>query len=147
MNNKAYSDTAFNRPKNSRNCIPTNPTKRRWLFWGVPIGLVLIAGVAVGVAVGVSKSNQNATGSSGSSGSSAGGNGTSTSTGGGKNGTASSTYTSAYGIKGSGENGSTVAMAAGGSFVYLNEFGGNWAVDPSDPYSASRHRSSERMHS
>lgn len=128
---QGYSDAEY--VKSNRGCVPANPTKRRWLFFGLPIALVIIAGIAIGTAVGVSKSNQNATGGSDSSkGSGNGSNGNRTAVGG-------TNVSSNWGVKGSGEHGSTVVMQEGGSFVYTNEFGGSWSVDPYDPYSVSEH--------
>ena len=139
---QAYSDSAYHGKRTGNNidkprgCVPSTKNGRRWLFWGVPIGLVLVAGVAVGVAVGVSKSNQTASTGSSSSGGTAGGNGNGTGSGNGTN-VGGANVSSGWGVKGSGVNGSTVAMAAGGSFVYINEFGGSWNVDPSNPYNVS----------
>ena len=134
--------------KPPRGCVPTSPTKRRWLFFGVPIGLVIIAAAAVGIAVGVSKSGQNktagssaATGGTGAGGSNSTTNGTTSSTAGQSSGGAASVQFN-FGTKGQGADGSTVDMADGGSFTYSNAFGGTWSVDPDNPYGVSDHGSS-----
>jgi hypothetical protein len=118
-NDKAY--------KEPRGCVPSDPTKRRWLFFGVPIGLVVAAGIAIGVVVGVNKrGNSNSSGSDSSS--SGGGSGTNT-----------TTYynTTLYGTAGSGTNGSTVTTDLGVTFTYVNGFEGSWAQDPLHPYTVS----------
>ena len=130
MNDKytgGYSDANYKGP---RTCIPSNPTKRRWLFWGVPIGLVIIAGIAIGAAVAVSKSNQDKTKAPSPTASSTG---STNSTG----GATTDVPDNNFDVKGSGSDGSAVQMADGGSFTYSNSFGGTWAVDPYDPYSVS----------
>ncbi|KAK8843498.1 hypothetical protein IAR55_007158 [Kwoniella newhampshirensis] len=119
-----------------RTCIPTNPTKRRWLFFGVPIGLVVIAAVAVGVVVGTQHKSSSSS-SSGSGSGAAGG----TSSGATKNGTGKGqTTTTAFNpfiTTGSGKNGTTVTTDLGVNFTYINGFGGSWAQDPYNPYHVS----------
>lgn len=133
--------------QNGRNCVPTDPKKRRWIFWGIPIGLILVAGIAVAVVVTVSKQKQAASGGTGSGSGSA--NGTTTRTG---SGTAKSTKTGSatnaakpsatvittnFGVAGNGADGSTVTTDLGAQFTYTNGFGGTWAQDPENPYNVS----------
>ena len=120
--------SGYGRPANSgnsRSCIPTNPTKRRWLFFGLPVVIVAIAGIAVGVVVAVSKKPSSGSASSPSSGSTTG-------TGGTSNAPASVPI-----VAGTGTNGSTVTTDIGAKFTYINNFGGNWAQDPNTPYNVS----------
>lgn len=132
-------------PRQSRSCIPSDPKKRRWVFWGIPIAVILIAGIAVGVAVGVTQGNKSTTG--GSTGSSSGNGG---STGGGTGGTGTGTGTGTgsgdtpaqddpasnpFITTGSGESGSAVTTDLGVQFTYSNDFGGSWSQNPDDPYS------------
>ena len=130
-----YSDTEY---KPSRSCVPASKTKRRWLFWGLPIGLVIIAAIAVGAAVGASKSKQGNTSSA--PGQTSGGNGK-TGSSAKPSATGATTVANDFGVKGSGSDGSTVEKAEGGSFTYSNSFGGTWAVDPYNPYTVSWGRS------
>jgi len=129
--------------KPPRGCVPTDPTKRRWLFFGVPIGLVIIAAIAVGAAVGVSKSNQNRTAGSSTASEGTGANGANSTHTNGTDGTTGQSSGGAasvqvnFGTKGEGADGSAVDMADGGSFTYSNAFGGTWAVDPDNPYGVS----------
>lgn len=121
----------------TKSWVPTNPTKRRWLFIGLPVIIVLAAGVAVGVAIGVThhKSSSGGKTGSGDAGSgSGGGSGSGSGTGGtgtGNNGTTIQTT-----VQG-GTDGSTVKMDDGTTFTYSNQFGGDWWEDPSNPYSVS----------
>ncbi|OCF34165.1 exo-beta-1,3-glucanase [Kwoniella heveanensis BCC8398] len=122
--------------KSTRSCIPTNPTKRRWLFFGVPIALVVIAGIAIGVVVGIQK--KPSSGSSSGSGSST--NGTSSGNGNGntKGGTSNNNGVwNQYIQKASGGDGDTVTTDLGATFTYTNKFGGHFAQDPYNPYSVS----------
>jgi glucan 1,3-beta-glucosidase len=118
--------------------MPTDPKKRRWVFIGIPVALVVIAAIAVGVVVGVDQANKakarSETGASGSGTTKGGGGGASTDTGTpGQDDTASNPYLMA----GTGQAGSTVTTDLGAEFVYSNDFGGSWAQNPEDPYSVS----------
>lgn len=120
--------------------MPTDPKKRRWLFIGLPVALVIIAAIAVGVVVGVdkankAKSNPGTGSSSGSDATTGGGGGGSTTDSGtpGQDDTASNPNLT----QGSGQSGSTVTTDLGAQFTYTNDFGGSWAQDPENPYSVS----------
>lgn len=115
-----------------RGLVPTNPKKRRALFIGVPVAVVLIAAIVVGVVVGVTRKHSG-------SGSSSAGSGGSTSQ---DPNAGSPTATDASGAvptivasEGQGGDGSTVKTDAGAEFTYQNSFGGFWAQDPNNPYS------------
>ena len=127
--------TTVTRTYRSRTCIPQSKAGRRWLFWGVPIGLVIAAGIAVGVVLGVTKHPKSSSGSSGSSSdsssSSSGQSGVTSGTTAGDN--SSTVETTAA----SGQSGSTVTTDLGVQFTYQNDFGGSWAIDPENPYSVS----------
>jgi hypothetical protein len=100
-----------------RGCLPTNPTKRKWLFIGLPIILVVVgAGAGVGAYFGLAKKPA-ASGSVG-----------------GLGGTASSTPVN-FGVAGSGKNASMVTTDLGATFQYVNWFEGTWAQNPQNPYS------------
>lgn len=126
-----YSDASYKAP---RGCVPTNPHKRRLLFFGLPIGLILVAAIAIGAAVSASQDKQNKTTAGGSSRTTSQGTQTTTSAG---STTTTAAPTNNFGVAGSGADGSMVQMADGGNFTYYNSFGGTWAVDPADPYSVS----------
>ena len=83
---------------------------------GVGALIIVIAAAAVGVAVALTRKK----GSSPSSGSGGSDNG-------GKGGTGSSSSTS-------GTNGSKVTLADGSTFIYTNNFGGDWVMDPKNPF-------------
>ncbi|WVQ81392.1 hypothetical protein IAT38_003516 [Cryptococcus sp. DSM 104549] len=127
-----------------RTCIPESRTKRRLLFWGVPILVVVIAGAVIGGVLGSQKkSSGSAAGSSSGSGSgsgnSDGGSGSSgggSSTGNTDGGSSQATWNS-FIQPGSGEDGSTATTDLGVEFTYTNSFGGSWAQNPYDPYSVS----------
>ncbi|WVQ73642.1 hypothetical protein IAR50_003222 [Cryptococcus sp. DSM 104548] len=121
--------------KQKRSCIPTSPTKRRLLFFGVPLFLVIVAAVVVGAVVGTQKNKSNSAASSGSSdsaesGSDSGGSGASS-------GSSSQDTWNAYVQTGNGGDGSTVTTDLGAEFTYTNAFGGTWSQNPYDPYSVS----------
>lgn len=139
-----YSDADYKAP---RGCVPANKTKRRWLFFGVPIGLVIVAAIAIGAAVGASKSKQDSTvaPAGAANGTSTTRRSTRTSTSAKASATSAAPVANNFGVAGSGADGSTVEMAEGGSFTYSNSFGGTWAVDPANPYSVSRIHSSSNM--
>jgi glucan 1,3-beta-glucosidase len=108
-----------------RTCVPTNPTKRRWLFIGLPIVLFLIAGIIIGVIVATShKPTGNASNAADSPGSPL---------------TPSAIYnrTQVPIVAGAGETGSTITTDKGETFVYTNTYGGNWNQDPGRPYTVS----------
>lgn len=124
------------RSEKKRGCMPTDPKKRRWVFIGIPVALVIIAAIAVGVVVGVDQANKakarSETGASGSKPTSVGGGGSSSDSGTpGQDDTATNPYLTA----GAGQAGSTVTTDLGAEFIYLNDFGGHWAQNPEDPYS------------
>nr|XP_018258948.1 exo-beta-1,3-glucanase [Kwoniella dejecticola CBS 10117]OBR81106.1 exo-beta-1,3-glucanase [Kwoniella dejecticola CBS 10117] len=114
----------------SRSCIPTNPTKRKLCFFGIPLLLVVIAGVVIGVVVATS--HKPSASSSDSSGSSTGTGGTGT-----KNGNGGQTTWNQYIKPSSGGDGDMVTTDLGVQFKYQNKFGGHWAQNPYDPYSVS----------
>jgi hypothetical protein len=117
--------------------MPTDKKKRRWVFIGVPVALVIIAAIIVGVLVGIDQNNKPKTGSGTSTGSGAGtGGGTAkpTSTGTpGLDDTTSNPYITAS----SGKTGGTAMTDLGVQFDYKNDFNGDWAQNPEDPYSVS----------
>jgi hypothetical protein len=114
-----FSEKSYTQP-GKRGCLPTNPTKRRWVLIGLPIILVIIAaGAAVGVYFGVVKKPA-------TTGSSAGGLG------------GNSTAPVNFGVAGTGKTGSTVVSDLGVSFTYVNTFDGMWAQNPQNPYSVSQ---------
>ena len=88
------------------------------MIWiGVGALVVVIAAAAAGVAVALTKKKGSGSSSSaGGSGGSSGGTGSSSST--------------------SGKTGSKVTMENGSTFVYTNDFGGDWAFDPKLPFAA-----------
>lgn len=127
----SYGRTRAKKP--TRTCIPTNPTKRRLLFFGVPILLVVAAAAIIGGVVG-SQRHHSSSNDSGNGDPSSGNSG-----GGGSNspsGTDGNTWNS-FIQPGSGGDGSIVTTDLGVNFTYLNAFGGTWAQDPYGPYSVS----------
>jgi glucan 1,3-beta-glucosidase len=124
-------------PRHRRGCMPTDKKKRRWVFIGVPVALVIIAAIIVGVLVGIDQNNKPKSGSKSAAGSGTG-------TGGG---TGETTNTSTSGLddtarnpfitRSSGKTGDTVTTDLGMKFVFTNNFDGNWDQDPEDPYSVS----------
>ncbi|WWC91478.1 uncharacterized protein L201_006424 [Kwoniella dendrophila CBS 6074] len=123
-----------NYKKPTRSCIPTNPTKRKLLFFGVPLALVVVAGIVIGVIVATQHKTSTNNGSGSSSGS--GKNGTSSTNGGTKNGGSQTTWNQ-YIKTSSGGDGDTVTTDLGVQFKYSNKFGGHWAQNPYNPYSVS----------
>jgi glucan 1,3-beta-glucosidase len=117
--------------------MPTDKKKRRWVFIGVPVALVIIAAIIVGVLVGIDQNNKPKSGSKSAAGSGTG-------TGGG---TGETTNTSTSGLddtarnpfitRSSGKTGDTVTTDLGMKFVFTNNFDGNWDQNPEDPYSVS----------
>jgi len=95
--------------------------KKRMIWIVVGALVIVVAAVAVGVAVSLTKKKGSGSASS-SSGSSGGGSGS-----GSSSGSSSST---------SGKTGSRVTMEDGSTFVYTNDFGGDWAMDPKLPFAA-----------
>lgn len=134
----------FEPSSSRRTCLPSDPKKRRWVLWGIPIAVIIIAGIAVGVAVGVSQGNKSTLGSGTSSGSGAGtggspgGGGGSTGTGSGDSPAQDNPASNPNIETGSGGSGSTVTTDLGVQFTYSNDFGGSWSQNPDDPYSVSR---------
>lgn len=99
-----------------RGCLPTNPTKRKWLFIGLPIILIVIAaGAGVGVYFGMKKPT--------------------TSTGAGSS--TGSTPAENFGVAGTGKTGSVVTSDLGVQFTYTSWYEGSWAQNPQNPYSVS----------
>jgi hypothetical protein len=116
--------------------MPTDPKKRKWLFIGVPVALVIIAAAVIGAVVGIDQSNKPRSGSGASSGSGAttGGGGSTGSTGTpGLDDTSNNPYITA----GSGKTGGQVTTDLGVTFEFQNNFDGDWAQNPEDPYSVS----------
>ena len=125
--------------RKGRSCMPTDPRKRKWLFIGVPVALVVIAAIIIGVLVGVDQNNKPKSGSGSSAGSSTGtgsggGSTAPTSTGApGQDDTSSNQYITA----GSGKTGGKAMTDLGVEFDFRNDFDGEWAQNPEDPYSVS----------
>ncbi|CAD6573512.1 MAG: hypothetical protein TREMPRED_000844 [Tremellales sp. Tagirdzhanova-0007] len=107
---------------NPRGWVPANPSKRRWLFCGVPAILIVAAIVAIAAAVASSRRSQSTSSSSSGSGSKSKGN---------------STASTDWGVAGSGKSGTIVTTDLGVNFTYVNLFGGGWGQDPTNPYSVS----------
>lgn len=118
----------------TRSCIPTNPTKRRLLFFGVPILLVIVAAAIIGGVVGSQKHHSSGNGSSGGA-ISSGTSGTSGAGGSNSTNDTNGTTWNTFIQPGSGGDGSVVTTDLGVNFTYLNAFGGTWAQNPYDPYS------------
>ncbi|KAF9527519.1 glycoside hydrolase superfamily [Crepidotus variabilis] len=96
--------------------------KRKRLIWIAVIAVAIVAiGVGVGLGVGLTRKSSSGGGSGGSTGSSGGGS--SGSSGGGGSGT-------------SGKSGSIITEEDGTKFTYKNDFGGEWAQDPKQPFAA-----------
>ncbi|WRT68809.1 uncharacterized protein IL334_005789 [Kwoniella shivajii] len=117
--------------KTGRTCIPTNPTKRKWLFIGLPVVLVVIAGVAIGVVVATQKKPSSSSSSGGTKSTSGTTSGGTSKTGG------TSQAWNQYVTPSSGGDSDTVTTDLGVQFKYVNKFGGHWAQNPYDPYSVS----------
>jgi len=94
--------------------IAERKRKHRRLLW-IALAVLGIVVVGAGVALGVTLSKKNSGSGSGSSGSHSGGGGSSS---------------SAL----SGSTGSVITMEDGTKFTYKNDFGGDWAIDPKDPF-------------
>lgn len=136
--------------KSRKGCFPTDPKKRRWIFWGIPISLVLIAGIAIAAVVVISKQKQSASGDAGTTSANGTVTGTakhSTKTGTGKTSSTTATgkatkptpttITNNFGVAGNGGDGSTVTTDLQATFTYTNGFGGTWAQDPQNPHNVS----------
>ncbi|CAA7262821.1 unnamed protein product [Cyclocybe aegerita] len=90
--------------------------RRRKLMWvGAGALAIIVIGVATGLGVSLSKKNGESSSGSSSSGS-----------GGGSGSSAAVT----------GQSGSVVTMEDGTKFTYTNDFGGDWAEDPKQPFTA-----------
>ncbi|WVR09255.1 hypothetical protein IAU60_006320 [Kwoniella sp. DSM 27419] len=120
--------------KSTRSCVPSNPTKRKWLFIGLPVAIVIVAGIAIGVVV-ATRHKSSSTAGTGSSSGTTGKTGTTGNTG--TKNTTQNGEMSKYITKVSGANGDTVTTDLGVQFTYTNKFGGTFAQDPYDPYSVS----------
>lgn len=135
--------TGFEPRQKGRSCVPTDPKKRKWMFWGIPIAIILIAGIAVGVAVGVSQSKKTSSGSGATAGAgtgstggtSGGGGGTGTGTETGESPAVDDTASNPFLTTSSGNGGSTVTTDLGAQFTFQNDFGGSWSQNAEDPYS------------
>lgn len=132
----------FDSQRNTRSCIPSDPKKRKWVFWGIPIAIIVIAGAAVGAAVGVTqsqKSGSSSTSGAATGGSSGGGTGAGTGTGTSSGGSPAQddTANNPFLTTSSGNGGSTVTTDLGAKFTYNNDFGGSWSQSAEDPYSVS----------
>ena len=117
--------------------MPTDKKKRRWVFIGVPVALVIIAAIVVGVLVGIDQNNKPKSGSKTSAGSGTeigggAGDSTNTSTSG-----LDDTSRNPFITRSSGKTGDTVTTDLGMKFVFTNNFDGNWDQNPEDPYSVS----------
>ena len=122
-----YHDEQFNHTHPPTDKFPTlamsqrtaqQKTRKRRIIWiGVVALVIVVAAVVVGVVLATRKK-----GSGSSGGSSNGANG-------GPGGTGSSSSTS-------GKTGSRVTMEDGSTFVYTNDFGGDWVFDPKLPFAA-----------
>jgi hypothetical protein len=93
---------------------------KRQLIIRIAVGalIVVVVAAAVGVAVALTR-KKGSSGGGGGGGSSNGGKG------GGGTGSSSST---------SGKTGSKVTLEDGSTFIYTNDFGGNWVYDPKNPF-------------
>jgi glucan 1,3-beta-glucosidase len=111
--------------------MPTNPTKRRWIFCGIPALILVIVAVAIGVVVAL-RHSPTSTSTSGS------GLGSSPSSPKSSSGTNSSDLAS-FGIAGTGKNGTIVTTDLGVNYTYINWFGGSWAQNPESPYSVGQY--------
>ncbi len=112
--------------------MPTNPTKRRWIFCGIPALILVIVAVAIGVVVAL-RHSPTSTSTSGSS-----GLGSSPSSPKSSSGTNSSDLAS-FGVAGTGKNGTIVTTDLGVNYTYINWFGGSWAQNPESPYSVGQY--------
>ncbi|KDR83042.1 hypothetical protein GALMADRAFT_113197 [Galerina marginata CBS 339.88] len=95
--------------------------KRRFTLIGVVVVIIVLAAVGAALGVELSKKGSSSNGSgsttgSGSGSGSSGGSGSSSST--------------------TGKTGSKIVMDDGTSFVYNNDFSGDWAYDPKQPFAA-----------
>ncbi|KIM40964.1 glycoside hydrolase family 5 protein [Hebeloma cylindrosporum] len=121
-----YQDDYPIQPRTPANKFPTRAmsrrivqqkTRRKRMIWiGVGALVIVVAAVAVGVALALTRKKSSGSGSSGSGSSGSGGTGSSSST--------------------SGKTGSKVTMEDGSTFVYTNDFGGDWVMDPKLPFAA-----------
>jgi hypothetical protein len=124
------SEKSYSRSDKRGGCLPTNPTKRKWLFIGVPVILVLVAaGAGVGAYFATKKPAAAKSGSGGASG-----------------GTASDAPVN-FGVAGTGKTGSVVTTDLGVTYTYTNPFDGSWAQNPQNPYSVSPKHLSNRTES
>ena len=89
-----------------------------WIIVGALILVVVAAAVGVAIALTRKKGSSPSSGNGGSSG--GGSNG-------GKGGSGSSSSTT-------GITGSRVTMDDGSTFIYTNNFGGDWVFDPKNPF-------------
>jgi len=103
------------------------------------LGIIVIAGIAVGVVVAVNNQHKsNITGTTGSGGAvNRTGSGTKTNGGAVTPSSTAKIANSGYGVPGNGGNGSIVKTDLGVEFTYVNQWGGNWAMDPLNPYTVS----------
>jgi hypothetical protein len=124
--------------KQGRGCMPTDPRKRKWLFIGVPVALVVIAAIIIGVLVGIDQNNKPKTGSGSPAGSGTrtGGGGSPSPTNTGTPGL-DDTSSNPYVTTGSGQTGGKAMTDLGVEFDFRNDFGGEWSQNPEDPYSVS----------
>ena len=123
--------------KQKRSCMPTDKKKRRWVFIGVPVVLVIIAAIIVGVLVGIDQKNKPKSGSSSSTGSGAGtGGGTAKPTSTGIPGL-DNTSNNPYITTSSGQTGGKAVTDLGVEFDFANSYNGDWAQNAESPYSVS----------
>ncbi|PPQ78746.1 hypothetical protein CVT25_010749 [Psilocybe cyanescens] len=100
--------------------------KKKRIIWIAIIATILVLG-AVGAIVGVLLGKKNTSSDTKSTGSN-GGSGTGGGTGGGTSGTGGGSSST------SGTSGSRITMDDGTTFEYTNNFGGDWAADPMQPF-------------
>ncbi|KAF9013054.1 glycoside hydrolase superfamily [Cyathus striatus] len=98
------------------------PRSRR-TKWLIALAVLIVVAVAVAVPVALTsgKHKNNAVSSSGS-------NGSNSTSGGSKGGTSNGAT--------NGTSGSVVTLDDGTTFTYVNDFGGDWAANPTDPFAA-----------
>ena len=116
----------YHDPMSTRRLAQTKSTRRKYTLIGVFV--VIIALAAVGAVLGIELSNRKRSNSSSSSnGNGNSGSNTNSDPGNGGSGSSSTTATS-------GKTGSRITMEDGTTFVYTNDFGGDWAFDPKQPF-------------
>lgn len=100
-----------------------NPRRRRNIW--IALGVLAIGVIAAAVVVGVILSKKHSSEESSSGSSSGGSSGSGGTSGSGSTNSATS-----------GKTGSKIKMDDGTTFTYTNDFGGDWAMDPTSPFAA-----------